>query len=603
MSLRPYQRDALRASLADYRAGVNTQLWVLPTASGKTEISSRVPKLMKQMPWEQSLFVVPWDDLVWQAADKFKAANPEMLVAVDKAEHVAYDDADVIIASAQTLGKKGKNGDFNDRLKRFNPDAVRTVGIDECHRSLSEWHGQILRYFNVHRQHAGFDKTKLLYGISATPNRTDSRGLEHLFEKISYQIPLRTLMETGPEIEGRVYPYLAPPKAYRVNTEIDISTLKTRKGDFLESDMSNHLDTPERNRMIVDKYQEFGENLPGVCFTINVAHAHHVVEAFTARGIASVVISGDTSRTERLAAYTAYKAGQIKILVSCQALLEGFDMPLATVALLARPSKSTLLYQQMIGRVFRPFPAPEQYLAMLADGERPAWVKPYSILIDFCDLTGNHEIQTIPSLFGLSAKFDTKGEDILKTVDKIEKIAAKQPGLDLKSCESLDDVKTQVDRVDCWRAPVVRPDVKKLSQYIWMELFAGVLQLQVAGGTLEIRQNTLGKYEIWQSKDGLRALKETQDTLAQALTIGDSLVPRDVEVLLKSKAKWREHPPTIEQARLLYHRDPRVKQQFANVVAFHDFAMKRFWSKDHGFTKGGLSQMIDRLKLTKGAAQ
>jgi len=155
-------------------------------------------------------------------------------------------------------------------------------------------------------------------------------------------------------------------------------------------------------------------------------------------------------------------------------------------------------------------------------------------------------------------------------------------------------VKSQVDRIDLFRAPEIRSDVKKLSKFAWLEIFDGVLQMQVAGGVLEVRQNTLGKFELWQCRDGLRALRDTQASLAGALTVGDSMVPKDQEILLKSKARWRKDPPTENQCRKLHHTDPSIKGKFSNGLEFYRFAFKQFHQGNQNYSKGGVSAMIHR---------
>jgi ATP-dependent helicase IRC3 len=596
--MRPYQVECLAATLKDYRAGNRSLLWNLGTGAGKTVLAAGIPRLLRQQRGEKTLFLVPLDDLAWQAKAKFEAINPGMLVGIEKAEYRASPMDDIVIASIQTLGRTSSSG-YGARLCQFDSAAVRNVIVDECDLAVSESYLRVFRYFGVLRGEEGFDKSKLLLGITGTVSRHDGVGLDRVFEKISYQIQLRTLMETGPVIDGAVYPYLVPPKVYRVNTQVDMSSAKARKGDFLESDMSHLLDTPERNRLIVDKYLELGEGLPPVCFTVDVKHAHHVAEEFKNRGIRAAVVSGETSREERDRIYRGYGNGGIQALCSCSALGRGWDHTMATVALLARPTKSNTLYRQQIGRILRPSPSPEDYVKLHSTGRHPDWVKKHSIILDFCDLTGKHEIQTSATLFGLAPQFDMKGQKVTEAVKEIEALAAKQPGLDLRAAKDMAELRSQVDRIDLWRAPTVRPDVKRLSKFMWLELFEGVLQMQVAGGLMEIRQNTLGQFEIWQSRDGMRVLRDTQPELAAALTVADGMVPRDQEPLLRSQAKWRGHPPTSPQCGLLWRYDERIRKHYPRAGDFYQFAKKLYDSGNRTFSKGGISQLIDRVTLLR----
>jgi len=144
----------------------------------------------------------------------------------------------------------------------------------------------------------------------------DGLGLEAIFDKISFEISMRTLMETGLTIQGRLYPYLTTPISYRVNTDVDVSSRLRSRGGTLWRRISLDSWIPDRNRMIVDYYLQLGRNEPGMCPTINVAHAVHMVEAFAERGVAAAVVSGKTSRTERDALYALLRRAAIR---SCAA--------------------------------------------------------------------------------------------------------------------------------------------------------------------------------------------------------------------------------------------------------------------------------------------
>lgn len=597
MRTRPYQNDALDASVQDASIDINSQVLVMPTGSGKTEVGARLPEWHHMTPFEQLLWLVPLDELAWQAKDKFELVNPHLTVDIEKAEYKADPSADIIIASVQSLGRKdGK------RLKKFNPDTITKIVIDECDGSVCESYATILRYMNALKGERNRDPSKLLVGITATPDRADGRGLEHIFDKVSYEIGIRKLMETGIQINGSLYPYLARPRCHRVNTQVDISNVKTRGGDFSEKELAHALDTPERNRLIVKSYIELGERMPAIAFSVNVDHARSLVSTFSEFSIPAAAIDGTMARNERRVYYDAYRRGEIKVLVSCMALSVGFDQPMASVALMCRPTKSGRLFKQQLGRVLRPFPAPETYEDMSRSGQRPDWIKPYAIVIDFSDLTAKHSVEGAASLFGLAPDFDAKGEDMITAVEKVEAIIAKQPMLDLKAAKSVDDLKAMVDTIDIFRAPIVRQDVRKLSKFAWLEAFAGVIQLPIGKSLLEIRENTLGEAELWQSVDGRRASLGKYPSLPLALQEADKKVPRDQEILVNSKAKWRKDPPTEAQCRALWRENPEVKKSHSTGLAFYAHAFKGYESGNANYSKGAISAMLSRALTQKGTA-
>jgi superfamily II DNA or RNA helicase len=588
--LRPYQRACLKSALADYRAGIRRQLWVLPCGGGKTEIVSRIPDLLKQQRGEQGMFIVNRDDLVMQAARTFTRNNPNLRVGIEKAEEHADPNSDIVICSLQTIGKVDG---VSPRFARFDEERVRWVVVDECHAVLSLQYLHALRHLRLNKAEPNIDHGKLLVGITATPDRSDGVGLEAVFDKITYEISIRELMEDGPVIDGRMYSYLAPVLGYRVTTDFDVSMARTRKGDFLEQDLSNALDNPERNKLILDRYLGYGERMRAIAFTVNVQHAHTLTEMFRAHGIPAVPVSGDTKRAERDRIYAAFEAGDIRMIASCSVLQEGFDAPAASVALMCSPTKSSLRYRQSVGRVLRRFPSVER----MTEGGYDGWVKPHAIIIDFCDLLGRHSIQCAPTLFGLKADFDLDGGNALEAAKEVQQVLQRYPSI--QDAKSIKELRAQVDSVDIFRAPVVRPDVRRYSKFSWLEILDGVLQLNTKACALEVRVNALGRHEVYQSVNGIRSLKDTVPALQDALRIADALVPKDEWAIHVTRAKWREEAPTEAQCSRLHREDERLRKKWSTPGDFYRFAISQHGAGDVNYSKGALSRMIDRYVLSK----
>jgi hypothetical protein len=472
---------------------------------------------------------------------------------------------------------------------------VRWVVVDECHSILSRQYLQVLRYLRVNKAELSANPNKLLVGITATPDRSDGVGLEAVFDKITYEISIRELMEDGPVIDGALYSYLAPVRGYRVTTDFDISMVKTRKGEFVEQDLSNALDNPERNKLIFDRYVEYGEGMRAIGFTVDVNHAHNLAAGFSANGVPAVAVSGSTSRKERNRIYAAYAAGDIMALFSCGVLCEGFNRPEAAVALMCSPYKSSLRYRQSVGRVLRRSPS----VAAMMAGTRPAWIKPYAIILDFCDLLGRHSIQCAPTLFGLRADFDLDGGYALEAAKEIQQVLQRYPSIG--DARSIKELRAQVDSVDIFKAPLVRPDVRRYSKFSWLEILEGVLQLNTRVFTLEVRLNTLGLHEVYQSINGIRSLRDTVPSLKDALRVADALVPRDEHSIHITRAKWRQEPPSRAQCSRLHSEDDRLRKRWPRPEDFYGFAISQHNAGDINFSKGSVSRMIDRFVLSKRA--
>ena len=167
---------------------------------------------------------------------------------------------------------------------------------------------------------------------------------------------------------------------------IDLSKVKVTHGDFSVKDLEKTVNTPERNAILIEKYRELADGKSGIVFSVDVAHSHAIASEFRRNGITAMPFSGQTPDAERERLLEAHRDGSIKILVSCQALGEGVDMPWAEVGLMARPTKSSLFYTQTIGRLLRPYPAPED----VALGK--SRIKDHAIIVDLVDNCKAHNL-------------------------------------------------------------------------------------------------------------------------------------------------------------------------------------------------------------------
>ena len=109
----------------------------------------------------------------------------------------------------------------------------------------------------------------------------------------------------------------------------------------------------ERNEFIVQKYLKHASCRKAIAFCVDVQHCHDLVAAFNTRGICAKAVWGKMPLEERKQTLEDFKNNKITILTSCNVLTEGFDEPSINCILMARPTKSRVLYTQMVGRGLR----------------------------------------------------------------------------------------------------------------------------------------------------------------------------------------------------------------------------------------------------------
>src|SRR5262249_16376514 len=106
--------------------------------------------------------------------------------------------------------------------------------------------------------------------------------------------------------------------------------------------------------------------------------------------------SGKTPKDIRRQVMRDFSEGRFQVLVNCNLVSEGFDVPDAELLIQARPTKSKLLYQQQLGRIMRPLPGVvDNECSNIATLRRTAIAdsaKPMATVMDFVGNAGRHKL-------------------------------------------------------------------------------------------------------------------------------------------------------------------------------------------------------------------
>ena len=467
MQLRPYQQETLTAIVDNLQAGVRQQLIVWATGCGKTLLAAHLPATLKGILDGKMLFVAHRDEILQQTIDKIHTWAPGLKVGLEKAASHAASDCDVIVASVASVGRAGSK-----RLDHFWDD-IAVIVLDECHHAASDQFLNVLEDSGVLRE----DSRKLLVGLTATPKRRNltrdekkqrvllddesAISLKSIFKKITYTFPIRKAIKQG---------YLVPLRGFRVGTQTSLDEVKCVGGDFKADELSAAVNTDTRNLQIVKAWQECAEGRQTVCFTVDIAHGKALSEVFTRSGINSAPIWG--SDPDRASKLRKHEAGEITVLCNCALLTEGYDSPTVSCIVLARPTRSSTLMTQQVGRGTR-----------LSEGKQDC------IVIDVCDCTKKCSLVTFPSLLGLNPDFNLHGESVTKAAEKIEELQEKNAGVDFSALTDLSKVKAYVEALDLFAEPYSE-EVKEFSELAWMSQADGsyIIAVPEERGITEARQ-------------------------------------------------------------------------------------------------------------------
>jgi DNA repair protein RadD len=348
LSLRDYQRASLDALYGHWGAGGRNGLIVLPTGAGKAlVIAALIRELLELYPDMRVACVTHSRELIAQNCKELLGYWPGAPAGIYSAGLGRRDTRSrILFCGIQSVfNKVAQLGGFD------------LVIVDEAHlipRSSETSYGRFFRDLQ--------DKTPdmRVVGLTATPYRLDSGRLDEgegrIFDRIVYEANVGDLIREG---------YLSPLVSKATATALDTTGVPKRGGDFVAGALEAAVDIDAITQSAVDEMVHFGElRRSWLAFCAGVKHAGHVRDAIRARGLTCEVVSGETPSGERDRIITAFRAGRIRCLTSVGVLSTGFNVPSVDLVSLLRPTASTGLYVQQVGRALRRSPGKEDALIL-----------------------------------------------------------------------------------------------------------------------------------------------------------------------------------------------------------------------------------------------
>lgn len=344
MELRPYQREAEAAILAEWDAGILRTLLVLPTGCGKTIVFSKVIE-DRVRAGDRVLVLAHRGELLEQASDKLAQATG-LRCATEKADESCLGSwYRVVVGSVQSLMRE-------KRLSRFAHDYFQTIVVDEAHHVLSDGYQRVLDHFG---------QAKVL-GVTATPDRGDMRNLGQCFQSLAYEYTLPKAIREG---------FLSPIKALTIPLKLDLTGVGVQSGDFKAGDLGTALDP--YLEQIADEMTRHCSDHKTVVFLPLVKTSQKFRDILLRHGFRAAEVNGTSQ--DRTQILSDFDTGKYNVLCNSMLLTEGWDCPSVDCIVVLRPTKVRSLYSQMVGRGTRLFRG-----------------KDHLLLLDFLWHTERHEL-------------------------------------------------------------------------------------------------------------------------------------------------------------------------------------------------------------------
>lgn len=332
--LRDYQEAAIDSVMTYWGEGGGNPLVDMATGTGKSLVIADLNRrLLTQWPDLRVLMLVHVRELVEQNAMALLRNWQQAPIGINSAGLGRRDNhSQILFASVQSVFK---------RPELLGPRDV--VMIDEAHLIPRSGDGMYRTLLERLR-----DKVADLrvVGFTATPYRLDSgrldQGDDKLFNDLVYSYDLRQAVEDG---------WLCPPRGKATKTEIDVSGVARRGGEFVAGALEAAADKVDVVEGACDEIVAEGQSRRSwLAFCSGVEHAIHVRDALRRRGITCETVTGETPSGERDRIFKMFKAGQIQCLTGVTVFTTGFDVPNVDMIAMLRPTLSTVLYVQKVGR-------------------------------------------------------------------------------------------------------------------------------------------------------------------------------------------------------------------------------------------------------------
>ena len=337
----------------------------MPTGAGKTRTGMHLlASHLRQFEPTLVIWLAQSIELLDQAADEFQKSWSQLgnrqveLYRFWGNKKVDFTEArdGLVVAGLSKMAALEKRA-VNEFLRLA--DRASLIVIDEAHQAIAPTYRSVLTGLATKRP-----STRLL-GLTATPGRTWA-DLERDEELSSFFCGQKVMLE----VEGHPDPvtylmdegYLARPAFHNlnINAGLDLS-----EEDF--ADLSAAIDVPgkmlerlgestQRNLKIIATCEELvARHSRVIVFAPSVANARMLAAIMLARGTEALVVTGESAPSHREQAIRRFKsqAPHPIVMFNYGVLTTGFDAPKTSAAIIARPTKSLVLYSQMVGRATR----------------------------------------------------------------------------------------------------------------------------------------------------------------------------------------------------------------------------------------------------------
>ena len=414
------QRKALK-ELNRYRAvGTSRALVVAAAGSGKTYLAAF--DALNFSP-KRLLYIVHEGSILKKSLETFADVFGNSVTYGIFSGESKEMDADFVFATNLTMCKS---------LELFSKSEFDYIIIDECHHATADTYKKIINYF----------EPEFLLGLTATPERMDNQDVFDLFDKnVPYELRLR---------DAIINELVVPFKYYGIRDQlVDYGLSKSEERRMIAQLASDeHADFISAQ---IEAHREAGK-LKALAFCRNVTHARMMCEAMGER-YKTAYLTGRNDIGERIRAYNDLQSDEadLEILFTVDILNEGVDIPGVNMVLFLRPTESSTVFIQQLGRGLRKYDN-----------------KPYVTVLDFIGNSYKRSVQIAFALGSLSKNFIMEKKLMQSLVrDDFEALGLKDYGVEINVDDlSKEEIITYIENENFNSLSYMKQDYFNFKKYI-----------------------------------------------------------------------------------------------------------------------------------------
>ena len=328
------QRKALKELNRNRALGIQRSLIISATGSGKTYLAAF--DALNFGP-KKLLYVVHEGSILRRSLETFQDVFGGQKVCGMYSGEAKETEADFLFSTNVSMCKN---------LDVFKKDEFDYIIIDECHHAVAETYKKIIDYF----------EPEFLLGLTATENRMDNKDVVEIFDNnIPFELRLR---------DAIINDLIVPFHYYGIRDELVDYGLSDSAERRLIAQMAD-TGNCEFIHQQIEKHRKDGEKLKALAFCRNIQHARMMSENL-GEYYKTAFLTGKNKPGERIRAFNDLQSDSkdLEILFAVDILNEGVDIPGVNMVLFLRPTESSTIFIQQLGRGLRKYPG-KDYVTIL----------------------------------------------------------------------------------------------------------------------------------------------------------------------------------------------------------------------------------------------